>query len=206
MKVKEEREKAGLKLNIQKMKIMPSGPITSWQIDGGKVTDFIFLGCKIIVDGDWSHKIKGALLLGRKSMTTGKTTASTMWTLVGKVMSLPFNTLSRFVIAFPASTKRLLISWLQSPSAVFLEPKKIKFVTVSIFKNTGVDCNFLLQGIISAQASNPRLQHCRQILYCWATREAPLRFGPHLILCEKQRWECRWGQGSGTRCLSVLSY
>jgi len=52
MKVKEEREKAGLKLNIQKMKIMPSGPITSWQIDGGKVTDFIFLGCKIIVDGD----------------------------------------------------------------------------------------------------------------------------------------------------------
>ena len=98
-------------------------------------------------------------------MTTGKTTASTMWTLVGKVMSLPFNTLSRFVIAFPASTKRLLISWLQSPSAVFLEPKKIKFVTVSIFKNTGVDCNVLLQGIISAQASNPRLQHCRQILY-----------------------------------------
>ena len=98
-------------------------------------------------------------------MTTGKTTASTMWTLVGKVMSLPFNTVSRFVIAFSASTKRLLISWLQSPSAVFLEPKKIKFVTVSIFKNTGVDCNVLLQGIISAQASNPRLQHCRQILY-----------------------------------------
>ena len=66
-------------------------------------------------------------------MTTGKTTASTMWTLVGKVMSLPFNTLSRFVIAFPASTKRLLISWLQSPSAVFLEPKKMKSATVSIF-------------------------------------------------------------------------
>ena len=98
-------------------------------------------------------------------MTTGKTISLTIQTFVGKVLCLLFNMLSRFVIAFSASTKRLLISWLQSPSAVFLEPKKIKFVTVSIFKNTGVDCNVLLQGIISAQASNPRLQHCRQILY-----------------------------------------
>ena len=72
MKVKEESEKAGLKLNIQKMKIMASGPITSWQIDGGTVktvTDFIFLGSKITADGDCGHEIKGWLLLGRKAMT-----------------------------------------------------------------------------------------------------------------------------------------
>ena len=72
MKVKEEGEKVGLKLNIQKTKIMASGPITSWQIDGETmetVTDFIFLGSKITVDGDYSHQIKRHLLLGRKAMT-----------------------------------------------------------------------------------------------------------------------------------------
>ena len=72
MKVKEESEKVGLKLNIQKTKIMASGPITTWQIDGETVetvTDFIFLGSRITVDGDCSHKIKGHLLLGRKTMT-----------------------------------------------------------------------------------------------------------------------------------------
>ena len=72
MKVKEESEKAGLKLNIQKTKIMASGPITSWQIDGETVetvSDFIFLGSKIIADGDCSHEIKRCLLLGRKVMT-----------------------------------------------------------------------------------------------------------------------------------------
>ena len=72
MKVKEESEKVGLKLNIQKMKIMASGPITSWQIDGETmetVTDFIFLGSKITADGDCSHEIKRCLLLGRKVMT-----------------------------------------------------------------------------------------------------------------------------------------
>ena len=71
MKVKEEGEKAGLKLNIQKTKIMASVPITSWQIDGEKmetVTDFIFLSSKITVDGDCSHKIKRHLLLGIKAM------------------------------------------------------------------------------------------------------------------------------------------
>ena len=69
MKVKEESEKAGLKLNIQKSKIMTSSPITSWQIDGETIktlTDFIFLGCKITADGDCSHEIKRCLLLGRK--------------------------------------------------------------------------------------------------------------------------------------------
>ena len=72
MKVKEESEKVGLKLNIQKTKIMASGPITSWQIDGEMmetVTDFIFGGSKITADGDCSHEIKRCLLLGRKVMT-----------------------------------------------------------------------------------------------------------------------------------------
>ena len=63
MKVKEESEKVGLKLNIQKMKIMASGPITSWQIDGKTVSDFIFLGSKITADGNYSHEIKSRLLL-----------------------------------------------------------------------------------------------------------------------------------------------
>ena len=66
MKVKEESEKVGLKINIQKMKIMASGPITSWVIDGETVSDFIFLGSKITADGDCSHEIKRPLLLGRK--------------------------------------------------------------------------------------------------------------------------------------------
>jgi len=69
MKVKEENEKVGLKLNIQKTKIMASGPITSWEIDGETVADFIFLGSKITADGDCSHEIKRRLLLGRKVMT-----------------------------------------------------------------------------------------------------------------------------------------
>ena len=72
MKVKEESEKDGLKLSIQKLKIMASGPITSWQIGGETmktVRDFIFLGCKITADGDCSHEIKRHLLLGRKAMT-----------------------------------------------------------------------------------------------------------------------------------------
>ena len=72
MKVREEREKVGLKLNIQKMRIMASGPITSWQIDGETVetvSDFIFLGSKITADGDYSHEIKRCFLLGRKAIT-----------------------------------------------------------------------------------------------------------------------------------------
>ena len=69
MKVKEESEKVGLKLNIQKTKIMASGPITPWQIDGETVADFIFLGSQITADGDCSHEIKRRLLLGRKVMT-----------------------------------------------------------------------------------------------------------------------------------------
>ena len=100
LKVKEESEKVGLELNNQKTKIMASGPITSWQIDGETmetVRDFI-----------------------------------TLQTFVVKVMSLLFNMLSRLVITFLPRSKRLFISWLQSPSAVILEPKKIKSDTVSI--------------------------------------------------------------------------
>ena len=69
MKVKEKSEKVGLNLNIQKTKIMASGPITSWQIDGETVADFIFLGSKITADGDCSHEIKRCLLIGKKATT-----------------------------------------------------------------------------------------------------------------------------------------
>ena len=69
MNMKEESEKVGLKLNMQKTKIMASGPITSWEIDGETVSDFIFVGSKIAADGDFSHEIKRHLLLGRKIMT-----------------------------------------------------------------------------------------------------------------------------------------
>ena len=256
MKVREESEKVSLKLNIQKTKITASGPITSWEIDGETVADFIIWGSKITADGDCSHEIKRRLLLGRKVMTnldsifksrditmptkvrlvkamvfpvvmyrceswtvkkaehqtidafelwcwrrllrvpwttrksnqsilkeinpsnehlgvisyrmdwldllevqgtlksllqhhsskasflrcsaffivqlshpymtTGKTIALTRRTLVGKVMSLLLNILSRLVITFLPRSKHLLISWLQSPSAVILEPPKNK--------------------------------------------------------------------------------
>ena len=89
MKVKEKSEKGGFKFNIQKAKIMACGPITSWQIDGGKkmelVTDFIFLGSKISVDGDCSHEIKRCLLLGRKVMTNLDSI------LKSRVITLPTN-------------------------------------------------------------------------------------------------------------------
>ena len=95
---------------------MASGPITSWEIDGETVetvSGFIFLGSKITTDDDCSHEIKGCLLLGRKVMTN---------------LDSIFKSRD---ITFPPRSKRLLISWLQSPSAVILEPKKIKSDTVS---------------------------------------------------------------------------
>ena len=87
IKVKEESEKVGLKLNIQKTKIMASGPVTSWQIDGETVSDFIFWGSKITEDGDCSHEIKRHLLLGRKVMTNliAYSKAETKITLLTKV-------------------------------------------------------------------------------------------------------------------------
>ena len=93
MKVRES-EKAGLKVNIQKTKIMAAGPITSWQIDGETVTDFIFLDSKITADGDCSHEIKRLLLLGRKAMTnldsTSKSRDITLPTKVRLVKSMVF--------------------------------------------------------------------------------------------------------------------
>ena len=94
MKVKVESEKVGLKLNIQKTKIMASGPITSWEIDGETVTDFIFWGSKITADGDCSHEIKRCLLLERKVMTNldsiFKSTDITLSTKVCLVKAMVF--------------------------------------------------------------------------------------------------------------------
>ena len=94
MKVKEESEKVGLKFNIQKTKIMASGPITSWQIDGETVSDFYFLGSKITADGDFSHEIKRRFLLGRKAMTNLsnilKSTDITLPTKVRIVIAMVF--------------------------------------------------------------------------------------------------------------------
>ena len=98
MKVKEESEKVGLKLNIQKTKIMASGPITSWQIDGETVetvADFISLGSKITADGDCSHEIKRCLLLGRKVMTHLNSV------LKSRDISLPTNVLLVKAMVFP---------------------------------------------------------------------------------------------------------
>ena len=99
-------------------------------------SDFIFLGSKITVNGKWSHEIKRSLLLGRKAMTNLdsilKSITLTIQTFVGKVTSLLFNILSRFVMAFLPRSKLLLISWLHLPFTVILEPKKIKAVTISI--------------------------------------------------------------------------
>ena len=94
LKVKEESERVGLKLNIQKTKIMASGPITSWEIDGETVSDFIFGGSKITADGDCSHEIKRRLLLGRKVMTNidtiFKSRGITLPTKVRRVKAMVF--------------------------------------------------------------------------------------------------------------------
>ena len=119
--------------NIQKTKIMASSPITSWEIDGETVetvADCIFGGFKITADGDCSHEIKRRLLLGRKVMTNldsiFKSRDITLLTKVCIVKAMVLNMLSRLVITFLPRSKRLLISWLQSPSAVILEPPKNK--------------------------------------------------------------------------------
>ena len=114
MKVKEESEKVGLKLSIQKTKIMASDPITSWQIDGETVSDLIFWGSKITADDDCIHEMKRCLFLGRKVMTNlDSILKSRNITLLTKVL---------VVKAFLSRSKHLLIS----PAAVILEPEKKK--------------------------------------------------------------------------------
>ena len=134
------------------------------------------------------HSAFFTVQLSHPYTTIGKTIALTRRTFVGKVMSLLFNMLSRLVITFLPKSKHLLISWLQPPSAVILEPQKINSATVSPSivvpnslrphgpirllwpwdfpgKNTGVGCHFLLQGIFPTQGSNPGLLNCRQMFY-----------------------------------------
>ena len=128
MKVKEESEKVGLKLNIQKTKIMASGPITSWQIDGETmetVRDFIWGGSKTTADGGCSREIKRRLLLGRKVMTNLDNIFK------NRDIALPTKVCLVKATTFLPRSKHLLISWLQSSSAVILEPRKIKSDTVS---------------------------------------------------------------------------
>ena len=126
---------------------MLSSPITSWQIVGEKVEaviDFIFLDSKTTADGDCSSKASilrcsafFIVQLSHPYVTNGKTIALTRQTFVDKVRSLLFNMLSMFVIAFLPRSKHLLISWLQLPSTVILEPKKIKSTPVSTFSPSG---------------------------------------------------------------------
>ena len=111
MKVKEESEKVGLKLNIQKIKIMASGPITSREIDGETVetvSDFIFLGSKITADGDCSHEIKRCLLLGRKVMTNLDST------LKSRDITLPTKVLLVKVMVFPVVMYRYELDYKES--------------------------------------------------------------------------------------------
>ena len=128
MKVKEESEKAGLKLNIQKTKIMASGPITSWQIDGETVetvSDFIFGGSKITADGDCSHEIKRCLLLGRKAMTNLdsmlKSRDITLLTKVHLVKAMVFPVVmygSEKAMAPHSSTLAWKIPWMEGPGGL----------------------------------------------------------------------------------------
>ena len=158
MKVKEESQKVGLKLNIQKTKIMASVHIRwpkYWSFSlsispsnehPGLISFRMVWLDLLAVQGTLKsllqhHSSKTSIIqcsalfivqLSHPCMTTGKTITLTRWAFVGKVMSLRFNMLSRLVITFLPSSKCLLISWLQSPSAVILEPPKIKSLTLSI--------------------------------------------------------------------------
>ena len=184
MKVKEESEKASLKLNIQKTKIMASGPITSWHIDGETmetVADFLLGGSKITADGYCSRKIKRRLLLGRKVMTNLgsmlKSRDITLLTFVSIVKAIVFPVVTygceRWTIkkaehcridAFdPWCWRRLL------KDQTFYSPWN------SPDQNTGVGSLSLLQGIFPTQGSNPGFPHCRQILYQLSQKWSPER-------------------------------
>ena len=187
MEVKEESEKAGLKLNIQKAKIMASSPITSWQVDGEKVeavTDFIFLGSKITVDGDCSHKIKRCLFFGRKTManldSVLKSRDTTLQTKVHLVRAIVFpvvmygcesQTIKKAehqrIDAFELwYWRRLLrVPWTAGVMSDSLRPRILYSPWKSLGQNTGVSSLSLLKGIFPTQGLNPGLLHCRQMLY-----------------------------------------
>ena len=160
MKVKKESEKVGLKLNIQKIKIMASAPIISWQIDGETVTDIIFLGSKTIADGDCSHEIKRCSSLGRKAMTKLdrilKSRDITLLTKVRLVKAIVFSvkkwnevkSLSRVQLFVTLWT----VAYQVSPSMGFSR------------QEYWGSCHFLLQRIFLTQGSSPGLPHCRQML------------------------------------------
>ena len=149
MKVKEESEKAGLKLNIQKSKDMASGPITSWQVDVKTVTDFIFLGSRITADGDCSYEIKRCLLLGRKTMTnldsTWKSRDITLLTKVQLVKAMVFP-----VVVYGCESwtiKKAEVKWSRSVMSDSLGPHGLyptKLLSPWDFpgNSTGVDFHF----------------------------------------------------------------
>ena len=187
MKVKEESEKAGLKLNIQKTNIMTSGPVTSWQIDGETMTDFLFFGSKITADGDCSHEIKRHLLLGRKAMTKldsilkSRDITLLNFVCIVKTMVFPVVTYGceswtikkaehwRIDAFDPWCWRRLL------KDQTFYSPWN------SLDLNTGVWSISLLQWIFPTQGSNPCLPHCRQILYQLSYQESPKRSNQSIL-------------------------
>ena len=198
MRVKEESEKAGLEYNIQKMKIMASGPITSWQIDGETVktvTNFIFLGSKITADGDWSHEIKRRLLLVRKAMTNLdsilKSRDITLPTKVCLVKAMVFLVVMCGCGSWTikkAERQRIDAFELKKVSSFYccyLLTKSCLSLCNSmnyrppgyprdfVHENTGVGCQFLLQGIFLTQELNLSLLHCRQILLSLSHQRSP---------------------------------
>ena len=163
MKVKEESEKVGLKLNIQKTKIMASSPICSWQIYREKVETrayFIFLGFKITVDSNYSHEIKRHLLFGRKGMTILNESEN-------EVAQLYLTLCDAMDCSLPGSSIHGIFSG----------------------KNTGVGWHFLLQRIFPTQGMNLGLLHCRQTLYCLSHQGSPYDNPKHCI--KKQTTLCR---------------
>ena len=162
MKVKVESEKVGLKLNIQKMNIMASGPITSWQIDGETmetVRDFIFLGSKITADGDCSHEIKRHLLLGRKAITNADSILKSRHHSADKdphSQSYGFSVVMyRCEKVKDAQLCLTLCDPMDYTVHGILQARILEWV----------GSHSLLQGIFTTQGSNPGLLHCKRILY-----------------------------------------
>ena len=167
MKVKQESEKVGLKLNTQKMKIMASGPITSWQIDGETVETerLYFLGSRITADGDCSMKLR-RLLLGREAVSnpdsTRKSRDATLPTQVCLIKERKWKKVESLSCVWLFATP-----W----TVAYQAPLSMRF---SMDNSTGVGCHFLLQGIFPTQGLNPGLPHCRQTLYRLSHQRSPI--------------------------------